>query len=127
MCSPSGSSSAHLVDVFPPWHSLVSRAGEGPVQLGTAVLRTARVRLEGGALGQRARRVVGKAEAESLPESRLTPLNHSGRLQCQPQLGIKVPSADVTEENHYQPLASSSQGGDHPRSEVVPAPFLLQE
>ena len=33
--------SAHLVDVLPPWHSLVSWAGEGPVQLRTAVLRAA--------------------------------------------------------------------------------------
>ena len=35
--------SAHLVDVLSPWHSLVSRTGEGPVQLRTAVLRAARV------------------------------------------------------------------------------------
>ena len=42
--------SAHLVDVLPPWHRLVSRAGERSVQLRTAILRAARIRLKGCAL-----------------------------------------------------------------------------
>ena len=53
-----GELSAHLVDMLPPWNSLVSRAGQGSIQLRTAVLCAARVRLQGGALGQRARGVV---------------------------------------------------------------------
>ena len=47
-----GELGAHLVDMLPPWHRLVSRAGQGPIQLRTTVLRAARVRLQGGALGQ---------------------------------------------------------------------------
>ena len=50
-----GELGAHLVDMLPPWHGLISRAGQGSVQLRTAVLRAARVRLQGGALGQGAR------------------------------------------------------------------------
>ena len=46
---------AHLVDMLPPRHRLVSRAGQGSVQLWTAILRAAWVRLQGGALGQCAR------------------------------------------------------------------------
>ena len=43
---------AHLVDMLPPRHRLVSRAGQGPIQLRAAILRAAWVRLQGGALGQ---------------------------------------------------------------------------
>ena len=104
---------AHLVDMLPPRHRLVSRAGQGPIQLRTAVLRAAWVRLQGGALGQRARGVVWKAEAQSLPEPCLPPLNHCGSLQSQSELRIKVAAADLTKENHNKALASGAQGGHH--------------
>merc|ERR1711899_118563 len=108
-----GELSAHLVDMLPPRHGLVSRAGQGSVQLRTAVLCAAWIRLQGGALRQRARGVVRKAEAKSLPEPCLPPLNHCGGLQSQSELRINVTTANLTKENHNKALASGAQGGHH--------------